>query len=191
MEPLQARRSCASSLDTFTLSFLHRAWPKTCGLEIGSRSALIVVAHVFSWLVCATCEAVWEGEGPWLAHLRYVLQHVQTIGAFLARAVLAYLKGRGGDAVPRMAHNLCALRIECGGFCHCQRLWTSFRRLHVQDTSHNRKAKSGALLPDVPCPLHAKIFPTSTKDRSIPMSIPSGGGWTFHIIYRNVYVWYP
>ncbi len=46
---LQARRSCASSLDTFTLSFLHRAWPKTRGPESGSRSALIVVAHVFSW----------------------------------------------------------------------------------------------------------------------------------------------
>ncbi len=43
-EPLQARQSCASSLDTFTQSFLHRAWPKTRG----SRSALIVVAHVFS-----------------------------------------------------------------------------------------------------------------------------------------------
>ncbi len=48
-EALQARRSCASSLDTFTQSFLHRAWPKTRGPEIGSRSALIVVAHVFSW----------------------------------------------------------------------------------------------------------------------------------------------
>ncbi len=48
-EALQTRWSCASSLDTFTQSFLHRAWPKTRGLEIGSRSALIVVAHVFSW----------------------------------------------------------------------------------------------------------------------------------------------
>ncbi len=47
-EALQARRSCASALDTFTQSFLHRAWPKTRGPEIGSRSALIVVAHVFS-----------------------------------------------------------------------------------------------------------------------------------------------
>ncbi len=43
-EALQAWRSCASSLDTFTQSFLHRAWPKTRGPEIGSRSALIVVA---------------------------------------------------------------------------------------------------------------------------------------------------
>ncbi len=45
-EAHQARRSCASSLDTFTQSFFHRAWPKTRGPEIGSRSALIVVAHV-------------------------------------------------------------------------------------------------------------------------------------------------
>ncbi len=49
-EALQAWRSCASSLDTFTQSFLHRAWPKTRGPEIGSMSDLIVVAHVFSWL---------------------------------------------------------------------------------------------------------------------------------------------
>ncbi len=48
-EALQARRSCASSLDTFIQSFLHRAWPKTRGPEIGSRSALVVVAHIFSW----------------------------------------------------------------------------------------------------------------------------------------------
>ncbi len=49
MEALQARRSCTSSLNTFTQSFLHRAWPKTRGPEIGSISALIVVANVFSW----------------------------------------------------------------------------------------------------------------------------------------------
>ncbi len=48
-EALQARRSRASSLDTFPQSCLRRAWPKTSGPEIGSRSALMVVAHVFSW----------------------------------------------------------------------------------------------------------------------------------------------
>ncbi len=48
-EALQARRFCSSSLDTFTQSFLHRAWPKTRGPERGSMLALIVVAHVFSW----------------------------------------------------------------------------------------------------------------------------------------------
>ncbi len=48
-EAFQARRSCASSLGTFTQSFLHLACPKTRGPEIGSRSALVVVAHVFSW----------------------------------------------------------------------------------------------------------------------------------------------
>ncbi len=48
-EALQARRSCANSLYTFTQSCLHRAWPKTRSPEIGSRSALIVVTHVFSW----------------------------------------------------------------------------------------------------------------------------------------------
>ncbi len=49
VEALQARRSCVSSRKIFTQSFLHRVWPKTHGPEIGSRSALIVVAHVFSW----------------------------------------------------------------------------------------------------------------------------------------------
>ncbi len=49
MGAFQARRSCASSLDTFTQSFHHCAWPKTPGLARGSRSALIVVACVFSW----------------------------------------------------------------------------------------------------------------------------------------------
>ncbi len=48
-EAPQARRSCASLLDTFTQFCLHRAWPKTRGSERGSRSALTVVAHVFSW----------------------------------------------------------------------------------------------------------------------------------------------
>ncbi len=48
-ETLQARRSCASLLDNFTRAFLHCAWLKTRGPDIGSRSALIVVARVFSW----------------------------------------------------------------------------------------------------------------------------------------------
>ncbi len=48
-EALQTRQSCASSLETFTQSFLHRAWPKTGGPEKGSGSVLIVFAHVFSW----------------------------------------------------------------------------------------------------------------------------------------------
>ncbi len=35
-DALQARRSCASSLEAFTQSFLLRAWPKTRGPESGS-----------------------------------------------------------------------------------------------------------------------------------------------------------
>ncbi len=61
-EALQAPRSCASSLDTFTQSFLHRAWPTTRGPDIGSRSALVVVAHVFSWPP-ARLRHVWGGVG--------------------------------------------------------------------------------------------------------------------------------
>ncbi len=46
---LQAQWSCASSLHTFTQSFVHHTWPKTRGPESGSRLALIVVAHVLTW----------------------------------------------------------------------------------------------------------------------------------------------
>ncbi len=49
IDALLTQRSCESSLETFAQSFLHRSWPKTRGPERGSRSALIMVAHVFSW----------------------------------------------------------------------------------------------------------------------------------------------
>ncbi len=48
-EALQARQSCASSLETFTQSFLDHAWPTTRGPQSCFRSPSIVVAHVFSW----------------------------------------------------------------------------------------------------------------------------------------------
>ncbi len=44
-EVFQARRSCASSLDTFTQSFLHCAWPKTRGVESGSSWSVLIVAE--------------------------------------------------------------------------------------------------------------------------------------------------
>ncbi len=59
-DALKVRLSCANSLETFTQSFLHRAWPKTRGPDNGPGSVLIVVAQ----FVCATCEAMWEGEDP-------------------------------------------------------------------------------------------------------------------------------
>ncbi len=40
---LQARRSCTISLNTSTQTFLHRAWPKARGPEVGFTPALIVV----------------------------------------------------------------------------------------------------------------------------------------------------
>ncbi len=47
-EEPQALLPCASSLETVTQFFHHRAQSKTPGPERGSRSALIVVAHTFS-----------------------------------------------------------------------------------------------------------------------------------------------
>ncbi len=57
-EALQARWLCASPLETFTQSFLHCFLPKIHGPERGSRSALNVIAHVFSW------------HPVWLRHVR-------------------------------------------------------------------------------------------------------------------------
>ncbi len=77
--------SCASSLETFTQSFLYRAWPKIRSPEIGSKSAWFVVAHVFSWLPARLrhVRGVMGRKSPWSAHLRGVLEHDQTSGAFL------------------------------------------------------------------------------------------------------------
>ncbi len=48
-EAPQAQRSCASSQEIITQCILLRKWPMTRGPERSSRSALIVVAHAFSW----------------------------------------------------------------------------------------------------------------------------------------------
>ncbi len=80
-EAFQARRSCASSLDTFIQSFLRRVWLKTRGPEIGSRSALVVVAHVFSWPPVRHTAAwhAWTRTPP----LNFVLTAVFWCGAVL------------------------------------------------------------------------------------------------------------
>ncbi len=159
-EACQARQSCASSLDTFIQSFLNRAWPKTRGPESASRSALNVVAHVFSWPP-ARLRHVRDGVGRRMSLISSPsgqMRHDQTSGAFYARAVPVYLLTGGDDAVPRMAHSLSALRVEFGGCCHCQRPSTSFRRLLVQAIPRNRRAKSSVPLPGRPCPLYATMF---------------------------------
>ncbi len=88
-------------------------------------------------------------------------------GAIFARAVPVHLQGRGGDAVPQIAHNLCALHVECGGCRHFQRPPASFRRLLVQAMFRTRRAKLSGLLRGRPCPLYATIFHAATKDRII------------------------
>ncbi len=64
---------------------------------------------------------------------------------------------------PRMAHSLCALRVECGQCCHFQRPPTSFRLLLAQAMSRNRRVKWIALLPGRPCSLCVTIFHAATK----------------------------
>ncbi len=54
-EALWARRPCASSLETFTQSFLHLAWPKTRGPKKGSRPTvtrcvLLIVVTIHWWV---------------------------------------------------------------------------------------------------------------------------------------------
>ncbi len=74
----------------------------------GSRSALIVVAHVFSWPPARLRHVRGVvGRRRSLVHLRDVFRHVQTSVAFFARVVPVCLQGRGVDAVPRMAHSVC------------------------------------------------------------------------------------
>ncbi len=80
-EALQARRFCASSLETFTQSFLHRVWLKTRGPKRGSRSALTVVSHVFSW--------------PFLA------------GVGRSRSLISSLSGRLANQTEPSLHELC------------------------------------------------------------------------------------
>ncbi len=113
-----AQRSCASSIETFTQPFLHRAWPNTRGPERGSRSALIVVAHVLSWPP-VPLRHVWGGVGR-------------------SRSLIRSPSGRLESQPNR--------RVERGGCCHCQRPPTP-RRLLVQAISRNRRAKSIAPLP--------------------------------------------
>ncbi len=47
-EAPQARRSCATSFENFTQSFLHHAQPKTHGSGRDYRSSLNVIDHIFS-----------------------------------------------------------------------------------------------------------------------------------------------
>ncbi len=152
-EALQVQRSCVRSLKTFIQSFLHRAWPKTRGPESGSRTALIVIAHAFS---NGGCKAFWAKVGT-----SCIMTEISA--AFFALVVPVYFQGRGDDAVPRMTHNLCALRVEYGRCCYCQRPPTSFRRLLVRAMSRNRRAKSSAPFTARPCPMYATIFHATTK----------------------------
>ncbi len=65
-----------------------------------------------------------------------------------------------------MAHSLCALRVECGGCCHCQRPPTSFRQLLLQAIFCNHRAKLSALLPSRPCPLYTTVFHSNSAFKS-------------------------
>ncbi len=114
---------------------------------------------------CTTCEAVRVEEGPCSVHRRDVLQRDETSGAFFARAVRVYLLGGGGVAFPQIAHNFCASRVECGGYCFYHRPPTPFRRLLVLATSRSHRAESIPPLPGRPCPLYATKFHAAAQDR--------------------------
>ncbi len=166
VELATSRRSCATSLDTFTQSCLHRAWPKTRGSESGSRSALIVVAHVFSWPPAS-------------------LRHVRG-GVGRRRSLISSPSGRLA-ACPNQRSLLCTssagmpvrqrrrrssadstqslpMTYRMWRMRYCQTPPASFRRLLVLTMSQNRRTKSSVPLPDRPCPLYKTIFHTTTKD---------------------------
>ncbi len=102
LKAFQSRQSCANSLETFTQSFLHCPEPKTCCPERGFRSAMIVITNVYS---CSpVCLRHVQGDVPRaMTFLRGVLQRDWTSG--------------GGFAVPRMARNHCAPRVEYDACC--------------------------------------------------------------------------
>ncbi len=119
IELFTSRRSCASSLETFNQSFLHPAWPKT---RRGSRPALIVDAHAFSWPP-AHLRHVRGGVG----RRRFLISSPSgRLAAWPNEQCWYTCKAEAAAAVPRMAHSLCALRVECGGCCHCQRPFVGY-----------------------------------------------------------------
>ncbi len=126
------------SLETFTQSFLHRAWLKTRGPKIGFRTA-----HVFSWPPAR------------LRHVRGGVGRRRSSISSLSRHLAAWpnqwslLCTSSASTLIRQRRR----RVECGGCCHCQRPPKSFRRILVQPMTRSRRAKLSALLPCRPCPL--------------------------------------
>ncbi len=165
-EALQARRSCASSLDNFTQSFLHRAWPKTRGPEIGSRSALIVVAHVFSWPP-ARLRHVQGGVGRRMflisspsGRLAACPNQRSLLCTSSAGMLVRQRRRRSstdGTQSPRLTRRMRRMLSLSK---------TSFRLLLVLAMTRNRRAKSSALLPGRPCPLYVAIYHDATKNRN-------------------------
>ncbi len=111
MEVLQGRLP----YEIFTQSFLHLAWPETCGPKSGSRSALIVGAHAFSW-------------PP--VHLRYVRSGVGRSRSLISSPSrrlasrtnsVTILEMRRWRRSSTKARHLCTTCIEIDGCCHCQR----------------------------------------------------------------------
>ncbi len=160
-EALQARRSCASSLDTFTQSCLHRAWLKTRGPEIGSSSAKTVVAHVFTW------------------------PPARQGGVGRRKSLISLPSGRL-SAYPNQRSLLCtssawmlvrqrrrrsstdgtqSLRLTC----RMRRMLPLSKTSNIPPsatlTGHVSRVKLSTLLPGRPCLLYATIFHATIKDR--------------------------
>ncbi len=128
-----------------------------------------MTAHVFSWPP-ARLRHVRVGVGSSRALIN---SHSGRLAAWPNQRSLLYTSSFGILLRQRMVYNLCALRVECGRCCHCQRPPTSFRRLLVQVVYRNSRTKLSALLPGRPCSLYATIFHAAAKDRIAGEIIPA------------------
>ncbi len=108
-------------------------------------------------LVCATCEAVWEGQGPWSAHLWDVLQHDQTSEAFFARAVPDTTNGETVPptwwALPYVKHvsELNARHRHPFNFSTAHKPTKSFRGILVNEKDPLPTMKQWHVVYHIPC----------------------------------------
>ncbi len=142
--------------------------PKTRGPERDSRSALIVVAYVFSWTpvrlrhvrggVGRRRSLNISPSGRLLALLKKRNLHCKSCAGMLVRQSRCSSSVVGAQSL-RLVCRMRRVSLSSNGQPACSG-WQP-----VQTTLHTRRAESIAPLPGRPCPSYATIFHTGTIDR--------------------------
>ncbi len=141
----EAQRSCVRSQESFSQSFLHRAWPKT---RVQREVSCLIwlswsTSSVGLQLVPSTSEAVRYNRRS-LMMSRSVAKPTESSLDELRRCSAAVLT---------LARNLRASRLKCGRYCSCQRPPASFCGQLTVAMLRNRRVESIALLFARHCPL--------------------------------------